>query len=156
MLPSPHYSSREGHPIKLIVIHGDAGKSDAGTVSWLTSPKSKVAYHWLVGRDGVIYQFVDEKEKAWHAGVSSWPDCTVNKSVNAHSIGVSLANDGKEPYRSVQYGKAARLVYEIMNRHGISEKMVVGHADVSPGRKADPWKHFDWTNFRSLIAREAE
>ena len=116
MLPSPHYSSREGHPIKLIIIHGDAGKSDAGTVSWLTSPKSKVAYHWLVGRDGTVYQFVDEAEKAWHAGVSSWPDCTVNKSVNAHSVGVSFANDGKESYKPVQYTAGARLVAEIRAR----------------------------------------
>ena len=147
--------SREGAKVKLIVIHGDAGKSDIGTVEWIAGP-GKVSYHYLVGRDGVIYQFVDEKEKAWHAGVSEWPECTVNKSVNSNSIGVSFANDGKEAYKPVQYTAGARLVAEIMARHGIAEKMVLGHADVSPGRKSDPWKHFDWSYFRSLIAKELE
>lgn len=149
-------STREGKPIRLIVIHGDAGKSDAGTVDWITNKKhtAGVSYHYLVGRDGEVYQFVDEAEKAWHAGISSWEDCTHNKSVNAYSVGVSFANDGKaEQYRPVQYEAGAKLVAQIMARHGIPLQQVVGHADVSPGRKSDPWKTFDWSHFRELLSQ---
>ena len=149
-------SDRDGQKIKLIVIHGDAGKTDAGTIEWISKGPKPVSYHYLVGRDGEIHQFVAEDLKAWHAGVSEWDGCTWNKSVNACSIGVSFANDGKEAYKPVQYTAGARLVAGIMARHGIPEKMVVGHADVSPNRKTDPWKHFDWTYFRTLIMREAE
>ena len=148
---TPHQSGRDGKAVKVVVIHGDAGKSDAGTVSWIKAPESKVSYHYLVGRDGEVYQFVDEAKKAWHAGISDWPDCTVSKSVNAYSIGVSFANDGTEAYKPVQYVAGAKLVSEILKRYGLDHKAIVGHADVSPGRKSDPWAHFDWTYFRSRL-----
>lgn len=151
---SPHKGSRNGCPVKLVVIHADAGKSDLGTVSWLQNPESKVSYHYLIGRDGKVYQFVDESERAWHAGISSWPDCAVQKSVNAYSVGVSFANDGKEAYRDVQYVVGAELVADICKRHGIALANVVGHCDVSPGRKLDPYAHFDWTSFENLLTSE--
>lgn len=155
--PALYKSSREGSKIKLVVIHGDAGKSDAGTVEWLhKDPRSKVSYHYLVGRDATVYQFVQEEDKAWHAGISEWPDCTVNKSVNAASVGVAFANDGKEAYRSAQYEAGAKLVADICKRYGIPEGRVVGHYEVSPGRKSDPWKHFDWPTFRRLVKQHQE
>ena len=160
-VPSPHRSSREGARVLLVVIHADAGKSDAGTVAWLKDPASKVSYHYLVGRDAEVYQFVSELDVAWHAGDSRWPGCTVEKpgrkpTVNPTSIGVAFANDGKEPYRTVQYIRAAKLVADICRRHKIPSDMVVGHADVSPGRKSDPYAHFDWPMFRELLAEYAE
>lgn len=153
---TPHQSSRDGKAVKLVVIHGDAGKSDAGTVSWIKAPESKVSYHYLVGRDGEVYQFVPETKKAWHAGVSEWPDCTVSKSVNAHSIGVSFANDGTEAYKPVQYVAGAKLVADICQRHKIPAAMIVTHAQVSPGRKSDPWKHFDWAYFMDRVKEAME
>jgi N-acetylmuramoyl-L-alanine amidase len=144
---SPHRSSRFGAPIKLIVIHGDAGKSDGGTVAWIKDPKSQVSYHYLIGRAGGIYQFVPEEEKAWHAGKSTWPDCTVGNSVNASSIGVAFANDGTEQFKPEQYRAGAKLVAQISKRHNIPLHLIRGHLEVSPGRKTDPWQHFDWFTF---------
>ena len=31
-------SSRDGRRPTLVVLHGDAGKSDAGTIAWLANP----------------------------------------------------------------------------------------------------------------------
>ena len=145
--PSPNQSSRKGCPRGLVIIHGDAGKSDQGTISWIESERSKASYHYLVGRDGSVYQFVDESLKAWHAGKSAWDGYTVAGSVNPVSIGVAFANDGKEPYKDLQYRVGGELVADICKRHGIPAHLILGHCDVSPGRKPDPWKHFDWSEF---------
>lgn len=137
--------------MKLLVLHGDAGKSDGGTVEWIKDPLSKVSYHYLVGRAAGIYQFVPEDEKAWHAGVSSWEGCTVGVSVNATSIGVAFANDSKEPYKEPQIIAGAKLVAQICKRHNIPLHLVRSHAEVSPGRKTDPWAHFPWPLFWSAL-----
>jgi N-acetylmuramoyl-L-alanine amidase len=155
--PSPNHSSREGHRISMVIIHGDAGKSDAGTVAWVQNPESKISYHYLVGRDGTVYRFVAESEKAWHAGVSAFHGEEIGNSVNPTSIGVALANDGLggEAYRPIQYEVAAELVQDICKRHGIPLHRVRSHADVSPGRKTDPWKWFDWQTFYCAFGRFA-
>lgn len=151
--PSPHFSRRNKHPT-MVVIHGDAGETDAGTVSWIQDPASNVSYHYLVGRDGTVYQFVREQDKAWHAGVSKWHGREVGSSVNAISVGVCFANDGEEDYREVQYLTGAELVANIISDWGINANDVVGHYEVSPGRKTDPWEHFDWRRFMSEIAEQ--
>lgn len=147
-----HQGDRLENKIGLVIIHGDAGKSDEGTINWITTGPKPVSYHYLVGRTGKVHQFVDEEKKAWHAGISHWPTFTVAKSVNARSVGVAFANDGAEPYRDVQYEVGAELVAEICKRHGITLDRVIGHADVSAPRKTDPWAHFNWGLFRKLLA----
>jgi N-acetylmuramoyl-L-alanine amidase len=147
--PSPNRSTRGLHRPSLVIIHGDAGASDAGTVAWVCNPKSEVSYHYLVGRDGTLYQFVQESEKAWHAGVSTFHGEEILGSVNPISIGVCFANNGKgnEPYTAAQYKAGGELVAQICERHGIPLHRVRGHFEVSPGRKTDPWDHFDWPAF---------
>lgn len=152
--PSPNHSSRRGHKPELIVVHGDAGKSDEGTISWLQLEKSKVSYHFLVGRDGVVYAFVSEEQKAWHAGVSDWPNCQVANSVNPTSIGVAFANSGPgEPFEPIQYKVGAELIHAIMVRWDIPLHRIRGHHEVSPGRKTDPWDHFEWDELWRQIGR---
>lgn len=143
---SPNRSSRRGHPVKMLVLHGDAGRSDAGTLSHIANPDAKVSYHWLVGRDA-NHQLVPESEKAWHAGKSEWPGCTVGNSVNPTSIGVGFANDGSQLFPASQVSRGAVLCAEICERHAIPVHLVRGHFEVSPGRKTDPWRHFPWEHF---------
>ena len=143
---SPNFSSRKGKVPRMVVIHGDAGRSDAGTVSWVQNPISRVSYHYLIGRDGTVYQFVPDDLKAWHAGDSAWAGAS---SVNNFSIGVAFANDGtgQESYRVRQYGIGGRLIAELCRKHQIPCHMIRGHSEVSPGRKTDPWRWFDWPAF---------
>ena len=151
--PSPHFSPRRGSEISMVIIHGDAGRTDEGTISWIQDPASKVSYHYFIGRDGRIYQFVEDEMKAWHAGFSHWHGREVGNSVNPISIGVCFANDGTgdEPYRPIQYREGAKLVRSIMDEHGVHHLDILGHHQVSPGRKTDPWSYFDWDHFLSLL-----
>lgn len=151
---TPHQGPRgtESVPLKatLIVLHGDAGKTDIGTIAWLKDPKSKVSYHYLIGRDGTVYQFVPENRKAWHAGLSRWKGEEIAGSVNPISIGVAFANDGtgKEAYTEKQYRAGGELLADICERRGLDWSRIVTHAQVSPGRKADPWAWMDLKKLR--------
>lgn len=135
--PSPHHNARKG-PIRLIVLHASAGKSDKGDVSWIQSPESKVSYHTLIGRDGERYTMVDPSRRAWHAGVAKWKDIT---DVNGASVGVSWCNrhDGTEMLTAAQIAEMRVVLKELVRRYPTIEAIVT-HMQVAPSRKTDPHK----------------
>lgn len=153
-LPSPNYGKRPaGKPVSLIVLHGTAG-SYLGDVAWCRKPESNVSYHYIVGRAGEVARLVDERNRAWHAGVSSWQG---RANCNDYSIGVAFSNRGPgtgEAYTEDQYAAGAKLVAGIMERWGLHLDSIVTHAEVSPGRKTDPWPHFDLRAFLVAVALE--
>ena len=135
--PSPHHNARpKGSVIRCIVLHADAGNSDAGTLAWCADPASKVSYHILVGRNGKVYTLVHENRRAWHAGKGAWGGST---DVNSISVGVAFANkhDSLEPLTPLQLAVMPDVVRGLRERHPTIEA-VVTHADVAPGRKRDP------------------
>ena len=135
--PSPHHNARpKGSVIRCVVLHADAGQSDAGTLAWCADPESKVSYHILIGRNGRVYTLVHESRRAWHAGKGSWGG---SNDVNSISVGVAFANkhDNVEPLTPLQLAVAPEVVKALRERHPTIEA-VVTHADVSPGRKTDP------------------
>lgn len=148
---SPNQSSRKGKKPLMVIIHGTGSLNEEGTISWLSSRESKVSYHYMIGRDGAVVQFVEETARAWHAGKSKWPALGFpHTSVNSWSVGVGLVNDGSTPYPPIQYRVCADLVAGITQRHGIGLDMVRGHNEVSPGRKVDPYDVWDWRYFYGL------
>ena len=98
-----------------------------------------VAAHYLIDRSGTIYQLVKDENIAYHAGVSQVPDG--RKNVNDFSIGVEIINtlDGK--YTDEQYAAVRKLIASLKGKYEI--QYVLGHDDIAPGRKTDPW-NFDW------------
>lgn len=153
--PSPNHNARPaGVSISAIILHADASGSEAGTISWIQSPTSKVSYHYLIGRKGEVWQFVADDRRAWHAGVSSFegkPDC------NAYSIGVSFSNlcDGREPYTPVALQVGVDLCAELIARHpAITVARIATHEAIAlpPGRKHDPGHLFPLANFLSRVA----
>lgn len=140
---SPNFKVRQsGVKPTLIVLHASAGKSDAGDLSWICSPASKVSYHYLVGRGGTVYELVDPKHQAWHAGASEWKG---RKFCNQYSIGVAWANrhDGTEPLTAAQL----RAMRDLLNHLAVaypSVTEVVTHQMIAPTRKDDPTKIPNW------------
>lgn len=98
-----------------------------------------VAAHYLIGRDGKIYRLVEDKNIAYHAGVSQVPDG--RKNVNDFSIGIELVNTKTDKFTDKQYDALSKLVDQIKKENKI--KYVLGHDQIAPGRKDDPW-NFDW------------
>lgn len=147
---SPNQSSRPSDEISLLVLHADAGKTDQGTISWILSPESKVSYHYFLTRAGLIYQFVADDAKAWHAGVSSFKG---RANCNNYSLGVSFANAQKgEQFTAGQLDAGVKLVAELCQRYSIPLARITTHAVISPGRKTDPGELFPLTDFLTRVA----
>jgi len=64
---SPNFSSRNGGTIKKIVYHYTTSENVDGVVSWLCNPGSSVSAHYVIAKDGTIYQLVQDDQRAWHA-----------------------------------------------------------------------------------------
>jgi hypothetical protein len=91
------------------------------------------------GRHGL--SLVDEGARAWHAGAGEWRGAG---DVNSRSIGIELANTGREPFAEPQMAALERLLAGLLERHGLGPEAVIAHSDMAPDRKGDPGARFDW------------
>ena len=109
----------------------------------------KVSSHLLVARDGALTQFVKFTDRAWHAGVSCYmgrPAC------NDFSIGIELEGVDEIDYSAEQYDTLARAVAALCDAYPrLSPDRLVGHSDITPGRKTDPGPAFDWVRAKARI-----
>lgn len=135
---SPNFEVRRPN---LVILHHTSSSDVARALAALTSTERKVSAHYLIGRDGKIFQLVDERNRAWHAGVSYWGGQT---DINSASIGVELDNTGFESYPDVQIQALLALLSDIKARYRIPTANFIGHGDVAPGRKGDPGALFPW------------
>ena len=105
--------------------------------------------HALIRRDGAIVQYVPFGQRAWHAGKSEYQG---RAGCNDFSIGVELEGTGDTPYTEAQYQQFAALAAALLVTYdSLSAEHIVGHSDIAPGRKEDPWPTFDWPRFRALL-----
>ncbi len=142
--PSLNFDERR-HSLSMLVLHYTGMRTGSAALERMCDPKSKVAAHYMVEEDGRIFQLVDESKRAWHAGVGSW--CSL-EDVNSRSIGIEIVNGGHDyglpEFSDVQVRSVVELCLEILGRHSISADNIVGHSDISPGRKLDPGEKFPW------------
>jgi N-acetyl-anhydromuramoyl-L-alanine amidase len=109
----------------------------------------RASAHALIRRDGQIVQYVPFGERAWHAGQSEYRG---RSGCNDFSIGLELEGTEHVPYTEAQYAQLARLTAALLAAYpSLSAGHIVGHRDVAPGRKSDPWDTFDWARFRALL-----
>ena len=137
------FSSASNRKIDTVIIHSsyNALGGDEYDVSKLIAEYKEygVAPHYLIDREGKIYQLVADKNIAYHAGESKVPDGRTQ--VNNFSLGIEMINTKEDKYTSAQYASLNSLIAKIKSNYSI--KYVLGHNDISPGRKTDPW-NFDW------------
>jgi N-acetyl-anhydromuramoyl-L-alanine amidase len=164
---SPNYDARPpGVETDLIVVHGISLPPGEFGGPWIerlflnTLPQDlhpyfaeigavRVSAHLLVARDGALTQFVKFTDRAWHAGQSSYdgrPAC------NDYSIGVELEGTDTLDYEAAQYDALAEVVAALCDAYPrLSADRMVGHSEISPGRKTDPGPSFDWERARRNI-----
>jgi len=137
---SPNFDTRR--PVA-VVLHYTAGQTAADSLRTLKTANSNgpVSAHYLLGKDGTLYQLVDERKRAWHAGGGRWGTLT---DLNSTSIGIEIDNDGRSPYPEVQIERLILLLEDVTRRLGIPRQQVIGHSDLAPGRKVDPGPLFPW------------
>ncbi len=145
-IASPNHGPRpDGIPVDMLVLHYTGMARPGAALAWLCRPESEVSAHYLVEENGAVYQLVAEERRAWHAGVAAWRG---QRDINGQSIGIEIVNPGHEfGYRAfpqAQVETVVALCQDIMGRHPIVPRNVVGHSDVAPGRKQDPGELFPW------------
>ncbi len=167
-LPSPNFGPRPGgFEPELLVIHnislppGQYGgdcieRLFTNCLDWDEHPffneirGAQVSAHLLVRRCGEVVQFVDLRDRAWHAGQSCFAG---RDNCNDFSIGVELEGTDNEAYTEVQYEILAAISYTLLAHFGkMDPGSIVGHSDIAPGRKTDPGPAFDWEKYRSMLA----
>jgi N-acetylmuramoyl-L-alanine amidase len=137
-VPSPNHNERRPN---YVIIHDTSNDNIEQPLRTLTDPVREVSAHYLIGRDGTLYQLVDENRRAWHAGESYWGGLT---DLNSASIGIELDNTGAEPYPDAQIDRLIGLLKDLQVRHRIPSNNILGHGDVAVRRKIDPGWQFPW------------
>tara|TARA_Y100000591_G_scaffold270721_1_gene245667 strand:- start:31 stop:777 length:747 start_codon:yes stop_codon:yes gene_type:complete len=144
---SPNYNSRNKSKIKLIIVHYTALKNTEEAIAYLCKKEKKVSAHYLISQEGLVYNLVNDKFRAWHAGQSFWQD---NIDINSISIGIELdynptGTNNKFSFKMISTLK--KLILKIKKKYKISKKNILAHSDIAPFRKIDPGKHFPWKIF---------
>lgn len=143
--PSPNFDTRHGQAVDLLVFHYTDMLSCEEAVARLCDKEAQVSAHYVVSEAGEIFKLVEEENRAWHAGESHWRG---SNNVNARSVGIEICNPGHShgyvdfPMRQMK--SVVKLAQEIIARHHIPARNVVGHSDIAFLRKDDPGEKFDW------------
>ena len=139
-----NYSFRKKNKtVKYIIIHYTGMIDFNSAYRKLNDLKSEVSCHYLVSREGKIYNLLCPKFKGWHAGISEWKNV---KNLNDYSIGIELENKGHEHgyknFTDSQYYKLKKLIKFLKSNFFIQDKNIIFHSDIAPNRKKDPGEKF--------------
>ncbi|HMI01757.1 MAG TPA: N-acetylmuramoyl-L-alanine amidase [Pedobacter sp.] len=123
-----------------VILHHTAQNSSDQTLKTFTIARTQVSAHYVIGRDGKIFQMVNDYLRAQHAGVGKWGNDT---DLNSSSIGIEIDNNGDESYPEAQIKSLLEVLAAVKKRYNIPVANFIGHADIAPTRKPDPNK-FPW------------
>lgn len=138
--PSPNHNARSA---VVIVLHHTDQDSVEESLHTLSTGNSggPVSSHYLLGKDGDLYQLVEDGRRAWHAGPGRWGPLS---DLNSTSIGIEIDNDGDSPFPDVQVRSLITLLEDLCTRLNIPRHAIIAHSDLAPGRKQDPNRFFPW------------
>ena len=155
---SPNYTDRPG-AITAIVVHSCEGRwpfPRQSSLPWLCDPVSKVSCHYYVCRNAEIFQLVDDRRQAWHAGGrqddGTWtaqPDYA-----NAKSLGIECEHRAGQDWPEAQRQALAWLLRQLMTLHQIPLEKIETHGQIAIKgpyiRKQDPtnWPHGEFVKWR--------
>ncbi|MCY0964289.1 1,6-anhydro-N-acetylmuramyl-L-alanine amidase AmpD [Parathalassolituus penaei] len=164
--PSPNFGPRPAAEVSLLVIHNISlppGQFGTGCVQrffqncldtsehpWFANIEGvQVSSHWLIERDGSLFQFVNANDRAWHAGVSTFDG---RNNCNDFSLGIELEGTDDQAYTEQQYEVLVAMIAAIREAYPlITPDRITGHEHIAPGRKTDPGPAFDWARLRAGI-----
>ena len=115
---------------------------------------SGVSVHYLIDKDGTIYNLVPDIKKPWAAGVGGLKagsklnsgDADI-ESMNDVCLSIMCINDGKSPLTKEQVAANITLTNSLSEKHDIPSQNVIGLADWAVGRHIAPGPYFPWQEF---------
>jgi len=147
---SCNYNNRpSGSVIKYYFIHYVATGTYQGAISWFKNCTSQVSAHYVIRNvDGEVSQVVQEDQRAWSQGVTSYNDLGIG--VEHEVLATNLAMWDSDPMLTA----AANLCTNVCNRRAIpkvrrvnnGDPGIYGHSDVRstdcPNMTAGRWTNF--------------
>lgn len=119
-IQSPNYSSRAGAGIDKIVVHYTVAGTAKSTINWFLNPASKVSAHYIIDKNGDIYQMVKDSDKAWHA-----------RHENRTSIGIEHVAKKEERLTEAQEKSSIHLIKWLMTEYKIPKENIKAHKEIS-------------------------
>ena len=147
---SLNYDKRNNKKISFLILHYTALPSITDSIKYLCDKKNKVSCHYIISQNGKIYNLVDEKYRAWHAGQSAW---LLEKDLNSASIGIELdfsTINNNNKFSKLLIESLISLLKYLKKKYKIDKKNILGHSDIAPYRKIDPGGKFPWKKLYNL------
>lgn len=137
-------ANRTASDIDQVVIHITGGTrvgSAINTFAARTNP-DKTSAHYVVDRDGTVYQMVKEKDRAHHAS-----------SANGRSIGIEHAASNRSAPEEEQYWASAFLVRYLTHKYSIpiDRAHILGHQEAATTGHNCPGPLWDWSGYLQKV-----
>lgn len=158
-----------------IVFHFTVSTTATSAHNTFRRNDTNVSWHLTIDRSGNLYQLYDFRKRTWHAGRSAWtkPSGQRISGLNKYAIGIEMINAGPLNYDGSNYKTVYNQIIpqsdvfldangdpwhkytdeQIKTAHAITPVLcrqykcidVLGHEQISPGRKIDPGPAFEYT-----------
>ena len=100
----------------MIVLHFTDGPSASSAINHFLDQSSQVSAHYIIDRNGDIYQMVSDDDKAWHA-----------KAANPRSIGIEHVAMPGQQMADDQQNSSVELIKWLMATYSIPVDNIKGH-----------------------------
>jgi hypothetical protein len=134
------FSGKQELAIKAVVIHIAQGYL-SGAHSWFNNPASGASSHYMIGKKGEIWNFVDERNTAWHAGGIANPtkiftdNFNIHIDPNAYTIGIENEGFTGERFTNEMIKSLQDLLFDIATRYGWERyeygKNIITHSEIN-------------------------
>lgn len=134
-------TGRFGYKPEAIVLHIAQGTLE-GMYSWFNNSASKSSSHYGVGKDGRIWNFVEDKNTAWHAGQGWKPTWGLFKwgvkNTNLYTIGIEHEGRSGQPWTNAMRNASAWLVAKLCLQWNIpcDRLHIIGHNEINSVNRA--------------------
>ncbi len=164
-----------------IIIHYTAGRSADSSAKYLSKRTVKASAHVVVARDRRVIQLVPFNTIAWHAGTSQWANMIGlnNNSIGIEIDNAGILEKHGDKFLSwfkreypkeqviqavhrnesfrrywhqftdIQIELVEELCLLLMDKYPV--KYILGHEEISPGRKHDPGPAFPLDKLRNRL-----
>lgn len=118
-IQSPNHSSRAGADIDTIVVHYTTAGNVDSTIGWFKNSESQVSAHYVIDKNGDIYQMVKDTDKAFHAA-----------KANRTSIGIEHVAKKGDRLTEAQEKSSIHLIKWLMTEYKIPKANIKAHKQV--------------------------
>ncbi len=145
---------RGGRKPIAIVLHIMEG-SLSGTDQWFKNPKAQASTHYGVGKNGEVWQWVEETDMAYGNGRVSTPTWGLIDKDNPNLYTISIEHEGftGQPWTEAMYEADIALIKDIAKRWDIplDHDHVIGHYQIFGKKPNCPGTGLDWKKLMALL-----